>query len=88
MREGQEMTIAKYLSSKSGSKPQMIVYTGTILGCPPIPPTGGCRTNVEATLTELEDVTNVKGHHLTLVYGNYARELRDFCQLYDIGVVV
>jgi L-fucose isomerase-like protein len=88
MREGQEVTIAKYLSAESGGKPQMIVYTGTILGCPPIPPTGGCRTNVEATLNELQDVCDVKGHHLCLVYGNYARELRDFCQLYDIEVVV
>jgi hypothetical protein len=88
MREGQEVTIAKYLSASSESKPQMIVYTGTIVGCPPIPPTGGCRTNVEATINELKDVCDVKGHHLSLVYGNYARELRDFCQLYDIEVVV
>jgi hypothetical protein len=85
---GQEVTIAKYLSVRGEGKPRMIVYSGTIIGCPPIPPTGGCRTNVEATLNELDDVCDLQGHHLTLIYGNHAKELRTFCRLYDIELVV
>jgi len=88
MREGQEVTIAKYLSSKSGEKPQMLLYSGNVVGCPPIPPTGGCRTNVETTINELDDVTDLKGHHLCLVYGNHVKQLRTFCQLFEIEVVV
>lgn len=87
-KEGEEVTIAKYLSSKNGSQPQLLLYSGTILGCPPIPPTGGCRTNAEIEINELDDVTDLKGHHLTMVYGNYVKQLRTFCQLYNIEVVV
>ena len=86
---GQEVTIAKYLSVKEqGAKPQMLLYSGEILSCPPNPPAGGCRTNVETTLNEIDDVAELKGHHLTLIYGNYTKELKRFCQLYDIEVVV
>jgi hypothetical protein len=84
MRPGQEITVAKYLS---GEAPRMILYTGAVVGCPPIPPTGGCRTNVEATLNEPANVCDVQGHHQTLIYGNFARELRIFCQLYGIELV-
>jgi hypothetical protein len=88
MREDQEVTIAKYLSSKKGEKPQLLLYSGKIIGCPPIPPTGGCRTNVETTINELDDVAQLKGHHLCMIYGNYVKEMKTFCQLYDIEVVV
>jgi hypothetical protein len=82
---GQEATMALYLS---GEKPQMIVYSGKIVGCPPIPPTGGCRSNVEMTINEVKDVCDVKGMHQIIFYGNYARQLRAFCQLHGIQVVV
>jgi L-fucose isomerase-like protein len=85
LRKGQEVTIAKYLS---GETPRMILYSGTLVDCPPIPPTGGCRTNFEATLNELDDVCDLQGHHLSLIYGNHARDLRTFCQLLGIEVVV
>ena len=83
-KEGQEVTIAKYLS---GEKPQLLLYSGEIIGCPPIPPTGGCRTNVETTINELEDVAQLKGHHLCMIYGDYTEELKKFCQLYGVEVV-
>lgn len=86
--KGQEVTIAKYLSSKNGEKPQLLLYSGNIVGCPPIPPTGGCRTNAETTLNELDDVSDLKGHHLCMIYGNYVKQLRTFCQMYDIDVVI
>jgi L-fucose isomerase-like protein len=86
---GQEVTIAKYLSVRADSEtPQMLVYSGEIVGCPSIPPTGGCRTNAETTINELEDVADLKGHHLCMIYGDYARQLRTFCQLYGIEALV
>jgi hypothetical protein len=45
---------------------------------------GGCRTNAETTINELEDVAELKGHHLVMVYGDHAKALRRFCQLYGI----
>jgi hypothetical protein len=88
MKPDQEVTITKYLSSIDGKKPQLLLYSGTIIGCPPTPPAGGCRTNIETTINELEDVAQLKGHHLCMIYGNYVHEFKSFCQLYDIEVVV
>jgi hypothetical protein len=86
---GQAVTIAKYLSTSSAeARPQMLVYSGSIVGCPPVPQAGGCRTNAEIALNELEDVCELKGHHLCMIYGNYAKRLRAFCQLYGIDAIV
>ena len=86
---GQDVTITKYLSVKSETeRPQMLVYSGTIIGCPSVPQAGGCRTNTETTINELEDVTDLKGHHLIMIYGNHARDLRRFCLMYGIEATV
>lgn len=78
---GQEVTMALY---QSGEQPQMLIYTGRIVDCPPIPPTGGCRSNLEMTINEVRDVCDVKGMHQIIFYGNHGAELRTFCQLYGI----
>ncbi len=83
-RKGQAATICQYLPRE---KPQMYIYTGEIVGCPPIPPTGGCRTNLEMTINEVDDVCDVKGMHQAIFYGNHGAELRQFCQLAGIEVV-
>lgn len=80
----QEVTMALYLA---GDKPQMLVYSGRIVRCPDIPPAGGCRTNLEMTINELDDVCQVKGMHQVIFYGHRVSELRRFCQLYNIDVV-
>jgi len=38
----------------------MLVYSGQIIGCPPVPQTGGCGTNVETTINELDNVRDLK----------------------------
>jgi L-fucose isomerase-like protein len=81
---GQEVTMALY---QSGAEPQMLVYSGRIVDCPPIPPTGGCRSNLQMTINEVSDVCDVKGMHQIIFYGNHAAELRAFCQLHGIPVV-
>jgi len=82
----QEVTIARYLADTE--KPQMLLYSGKIISCPPIPPTGGCRTNVETTINEIETGSDLKGQHLIMIYGNHTRQLKRFSQLYNIEVVV
>ncbi|MCC6699092.1 MAG: hypothetical protein IT365_25940 [Candidatus Hydrogenedentes bacterium] len=81
LTEGQDVTLAYYMSSDA---PELAVYTGTIVGCPEIPPTGGCRTNIQMTINEVEDVRDVKGMHQAIFYGNHARDLRSFAQLYGV----
>ncbi len=82
--EGERVAVAKYLA---GEAPKMLLYSGTTAGCPPIPPAGGCRTNVAVELDEPRDPCEVKGHHLCLVFGDVARDLRIFCQLFGIQVL-
>ena len=84
-RPGQEVTMTQYVS---GKEPKMYIYSGEVVGCPPIPRTGGCRTNIEMTINEVDDTCDVKGMHQNIFYGNYAKQLRTFCQLYGIKVVI
>jgi len=84
LREGQEVTMAHYLH---GETPKMLIYTGNVVKNCHMPPAGGCRTNITMTMNEVEDVCDVKGMHQTVFYGNYARQLRAFCQLCGITVV-
>jgi len=81
---GQEVTMAQYVS---GETPQMYIYSGKVVQCPEIPPTGGCRTNIEMTINEVDDVCDVKGMHQIIFLGNHAKQLRTFCQLCGISVV-
>lgn len=80
---GQEVTLAQYLS---GETPQMYVYGGKVVRCYPKAP-GGCRTNVEMTVDEVDDVCDVKGMHQIIFYGRHARQLRTFCQMHGIEVL-
>jgi len=80
---GQDLTMAQYLSGKA---PQMRVYSGKVVQCYP-KSAGGCRTNVEMTINEVADACDTKGMHQIIFYGNHARELRTFCQLFGIDVV-
>ena len=83
--EGEEVTMAQYLPQE---KPQMTVYTGKVMRCPSIPPAGGCRTNIEMTINEVQDVCDVKGMHQIIFYGNHAKPLRTFCQLAGIEAII
>lgn len=83
-REGEEVTMAHCLLGKT---PRMLVYSGKVVKSYAMPPVGGCRTNVEITIDELDDACDVKGHHNVLFYGNYARRLRQFAQLHGITVI-
>jgi hypothetical protein len=86
-KKGQEVTIALYMTNER--KPQLFLYSGEIIGCPPIPPTGGCRTNVETTINEFERGSDLKGRgHMVMFYGHYVKQLKQYCQLYNIEVVV
>ncbi|UCG46598.1 MAG: hypothetical protein JSU94_13955 [Phycisphaerales bacterium] len=81
---GEQVTLAQYVTAET---PQMYVYSGKVVGCPPIPATGGCRTNIQMTINEVEDVCRVKGMHQVIFLGNHARQLKAFCRLHRIAVV-
>lgn len=75
-------------SKPDNKKPQLILWSGKIMDCPPVPLTGGCRSNVEIDINEVERATDLIGNHMVMIYGNSVKQLKHFCQLYDIEVVV
>jgi hypothetical protein len=83
-KAGQKTTMAKYLS---GQNAKMLIYSGTIVRCLDNPPCGGCRTNVEVEVDNVKDATEVQGIHLSLFYGDYARDMRTFCRMMKIECV-
>ncbi len=77
---GRRVTLANYFSREN--PPQMSIYSGTLVGCPPNPPCGGCRTNMLVRVDGCADPSQLKsGDHLCMCYGEHAAHLRAFCRL-------
>jgi L-fucose isomerase-like protein len=84
LKEGQRVTMAQY---RPTDQPDLLVYAGEVVRCPETPPVGGCRTNALIRFDGVTDACTVKGMHQVVFYGDYAGQLKDFCQLYGIPVV-
>ncbi len=67
-----------------GEKPALDVYSGRVVISHPMPPAGGCTTNVEVEITDRSDACMVSGHHNLLFCGDFARQFRLFAQLYKM----
>ena len=70
----------------SGEEPRMLIYSGEVVRCYP-KAAGGCRTNIEIKINEVEDACDTKGMHQIIFYGDHACQLRSFCQLYGIEAI-
>ena len=86
MEPGTPVTVTYYHAAGSeNERPKMAIYSGEVLRALPLPETGGCRTNVELKLHDIDDVVNFKaGRHTSLIYGDHREDLQHFCQLMDI----
>jgi len=80
-KPGEPVTMVRYYS---GDKPKLDVYGGRVVVSHPMPPAGGCTTNVEVEITDRSDACMVKGHHNQLFCGDFARQFRLFAQLYKM----
>ena len=67
-----------------GKEPALDVYAGRVVTSYPMPPAGGCTTNVSIELTDRADACMARGHHNLLFCGDYARRFRLFAQLYKM----
>jgi len=65
-----------------GETPALDVYAGRVVVSHPMPPAGGCTTNVEVAITDRADACAVQGHHNLLFCGDFARQFRLFAQFY------
>ena len=78
-KEGDPVTMVRYYP---GAQPSLDVYAGKVVISHPMPPAGGCTTNVEIELTDRRDAGMVAGHHNLLFCGDFARKFRLFAQLF------
>jgi len=83
-KAGDPVTMVRYYP---GQPPALDVYAGQVAGSHPMPPAGGCTTNVAIELTDRDDACSVSGHHNLLFCGDYARQFRVFAQLYRMKLV-
>jgi L-fucose isomerase-like protein len=83
-REQQPVTMVHYFSEE---EPKMSIYTGEV-ACVYPKLAGGCRTNIEITVNELNDVRDlVYGGHQVIFYGHHYKQLQIFCRLSGIETV-
>ena len=78
-KEGDPVTVLHYYP---GKPPALDVYAGRVVKSHPMPPAGGCTTNVEFELTDRTDACSVVGHHNVLFVGDFARKFRLFANLF------
>ncbi len=81
-REEQPATLVRFQSPN-----EIIVDTGTVVTNVNTPPAGGCRTNLELKMDNIEDVRDVMGFHQVVFYGNHRRDIQAFAQMMGIKVV-
>jgi hypothetical protein len=80
-KPGEPVTMMRY---HPGKAPALDVYAGKVVKSHPMPPAGGCTTNVAIELTDRSDACMVRGHHNLLFSGDFARKFRLFAQLYKM----
>lgn len=80
-KEGDPVTMMRYHAS---AEPKLDVYAGKVVTSYPMPPAGGCTTNVSIELTDRKDACMVRGHHNLLFCGDYAHRFRTFARLYKL----
>jgi hypothetical protein len=66
---------------------ELILDTGRVVSNVQTPPAGGCRTNFEVCMDNVEDARDVLGFHQVVTLGDHRRIVEAFCQLYGIRVI-
>ncbi|NUM54935.1 MAG: hypothetical protein HUU46_14910 [Candidatus Hydrogenedentes bacterium] len=81
-REGQPVTLVSFKNPK-----ELIVDAGAVVANVQTPPAGGCRTNFEIAMNNIEDCRDVAGFHQVVFYGDHKRDVEAFCQMHGIAHV-
>lgn len=77
------VTLCKYHSGEN----RIDAWAGKVVSSPECPPVGGCATRVLVALNDVDDVCEVyPGPHPVLYCGDFARQLKAFAQLYELGI--
>jgi hypothetical protein len=66
----------------------MLISAGEVLDNVSVPPAGGCVVSVMIRFDGATDVLTFPGFHHVFFYGDFKRELVQFCQLFGITPTV
>jgi len=82
---GQRITCMDFLPGDPSKqlKSQMLISAGTVVENLSVPPAGGCVVSIKAKFDGGHEVLNFPGFHQLFFYGDYKRELEDFCHLFN-----
>lgn len=86
---GERVSVACIQPSDSDEvPPTMIISTGAVVDNVAVPPAGGCVVSVMIQLDGEVDYLTYPGMHQIFFYGDFKRQLKDYCRLYGITVKV
>jgi len=85
-KKGQRITLLDFMPDKERS--QLLFATGTVVDNLSVPPSGGCVVSVKYKMDGDQNVLSFPGMHQFFFYGDYRKELKNFCQLFNFKAVV
>jgi hypothetical protein len=84
-KKGQRVTCMDFLpvGEANMDRSQMLISTGVVEDNMSVPPSGGCVVSVKVKLDGGHEVLSFPGFHQLFFYGDYKRELKAFCKLFN-----
>jgi len=83
-KPGQRATVVDILLKGKDQPPEMIVSAGEVVGNISVPPAGGCVVSVSLKLDGVTELLDYPGFHQIFFYGDYKKELKNYCRLFGI----
>jgi len=88
-RKGQRITSVDVLEpghrlNKDGRTTRVLISAGTVLDNVSVPPSGGCVVSVRVKFDGDQNVLTFPGFHQVFFYGDYKRQLEQFCRLFSL----
>ena len=87
-RVGQRVTMANVLPGSAKAPAQMVIAAGEVIDNISVPPAGGCVISVRVRFDGGKDVLTFPGFHQIFFYGDFKKELLQFCHLFRIEPVL
>jgi len=88
-QHGHRITVVDVQPSGTDERrPQMIISAGEVVDNIAVPPSGGCVVSVSVRLDGVSDLLEYPGFHQLFIYGDYKKQLREYCGLFHIEPVV
>jgi len=85
---GQRVTCLDVVQGKGDKPTELLISAGEVIKNVSVPPAGGCVVSVMVKFDGGQDVLTFPGFHQLFFYGDYKRELVDFCRLYNLEAKV